>query len=181
VKTLDVPPIYPPEAQAARVQGIVIAEIRIGEDGRVADARVLRSIPLLDTAALDAVRQWHTPTMLNGAPVPVLMTVTVNFTLPPQFDVRRRSPAAPQPRRSALPGEVGLDHAMADRPSFLRRHAGLALILVLAALVRVWGLDFGLPTRWRVRTRMRRCRSRPLLQAIDESAFLRLAVVVHVR
>ena len=43
---------------------------------------MLRSIPLLDAAALDAVKQWvFTPTMLNGQPVPVIMTVTVNFTL----------------------------------------------------------------------------------------------------
>jgi len=46
------------------------------------DARILRSIPLLDQAALDAVRQWeYSPTLLNGVPVPVIMTVTVNFTL----------------------------------------------------------------------------------------------------
>ena len=44
--------------------------------------RVLRSIPLLDQAATDAVRQWeYTPTLLNGVPVPVIMTVTVTFTL----------------------------------------------------------------------------------------------------
>ena len=50
--------------------------------GRVKDAKVLRSIPLLDQAALDAVKQWvYTPTLLNGVPVPVIMTVTVNFTL----------------------------------------------------------------------------------------------------
>ena len=49
---------------------------------RVKDAKVLRSIPLLDQAALDAVKQWQfTPTLLNGVPVPVIMTVTVNFTL----------------------------------------------------------------------------------------------------
>ena len=49
---------------------------------RVQDARVLRSIPLLDQAALDAVKQWEfTPTLLNGVPVPVIMTVTVQFTL----------------------------------------------------------------------------------------------------
>ena len=46
------------------------------------NARVLRSLPLLDQAALEAVRQWEfTPTMLNGVPVPVIMTVTVQFTL----------------------------------------------------------------------------------------------------
>jgi protein TonB len=81
-KTRNVNPVYPPIAQSARVQGVVIIEATIGPDGRVKDAKVLRSIPLLDQAALDAVKQWQfTPTLLNGVPVPVIMTVTVNFTL----------------------------------------------------------------------------------------------------
>ena len=78
----DARPVYPAIAQSARVQGVVIIEATIGPDGRVQDAKVLRSIPLLDAAALDAVRQWQfSPTLLNGVPVPVIMTVTVNFTL----------------------------------------------------------------------------------------------------
>jgi protein TonB len=82
MKIKDVPPTYPPIAQSARVQGIVIIEATIGPSGQVQEARVLRSIPLLDQAALDAVKQWqYTPTLLNGVPVPVIMTVTVNFTL----------------------------------------------------------------------------------------------------
>jgi protein TonB len=81
-KVRDVSPIYPPIAQSARVQGIVIVEAIIGPDGRVTDVRVLRGIALLNAAAMDAVRQWEfTPTLLNGIPVPVIMTVTVNFTL----------------------------------------------------------------------------------------------------
>jgi TonB family protein len=81
-KVTDVRPVYPVEAQSAKIQGVVIIEAVIGEDGRVAQGCVLRSIPLLDVAALDAVKQWEfTPTLLNGAPVPVIMTVTVNFTL----------------------------------------------------------------------------------------------------
>jgi TonB family protein len=81
-KIRDVKPVYPPEAQSAGVQGIIILEATVGGDGRVADAKVLRSIPLLDQAALDAVRSWEfTPTYLNGVPVPVIMTVTVNFSL----------------------------------------------------------------------------------------------------
>jgi protein TonB len=81
-KRRHVNPVYPPIAQSARVQGVVIIEATIGPDGKVKDAKVLRSIPLLDSAALDAVRQWEfTPTLLNGVPVPVIMTVTVNFTL----------------------------------------------------------------------------------------------------
>jgi TonB family protein len=81
-KIKDVKPVYPEIAQAARVQGIVIMEIVIDQNGYVSDTRVLRSIPLLDQAATDAVRQWQfTPTYLNNAPVDVVMTVTVNFTL----------------------------------------------------------------------------------------------------
>jgi protein TonB len=82
VKTHHVNPQYPPIAQAAGVSGIVIVEAMIGADGRVVDAKVLRSVPLLDQAALDAVRQWEfTPTLLNGVPTPVIMTVTVQFAL----------------------------------------------------------------------------------------------------
>ncbi len=81
-KTHDVRPVYPPIAQLARQQGIVIIEATIGPDGMVKDATVLRSIPLLDQAAIDAVRQWQfTPTVLEGVPVPVVMTITVQFTL----------------------------------------------------------------------------------------------------
>jgi TonB family protein len=81
-KIRDVKPAYPPIAQSARVQGVVICEVLIDQNGQVADAHVLRSIPLLDDAALDAVRQWRfVPTLLNGVPTPVVMTVTVNFSL----------------------------------------------------------------------------------------------------
>lgn len=82
IKVKDVAPLYPAIARAAHVEGIVIIEATIGRDGRVQDARILRSVPLLDAAALDAVRQWeYNPTLLNGAPVSVVMTVTVNFRL----------------------------------------------------------------------------------------------------
>ena len=75
-----VPAVYPEQARAADTRGVVILEIVIGPDGSVSDAKVLRSIPLLDQAALDAARQWrYAPTLLNGNPVPVIMTVTVSF------------------------------------------------------------------------------------------------------
>jgi protein TonB len=81
-KTKNVPPLYPRIAQQAKIQGMVIIEATIAKDGKVKDAKVIRSIPMLDQAALDAVRQWeYTPPMLNNTPVDVLMTVTVNFTL----------------------------------------------------------------------------------------------------
>ncbi len=82
VKTRDVKPVYPPIAQSAMVQGVVILEVLVDGGGQVLDARVLRSIPLLNQAAYDAVKQWEfVPTLLNGVPTPVLMTVTVNFML----------------------------------------------------------------------------------------------------
>jgi protein TonB len=81
-KIKDVKPVYPADAQAAGVSGVVIMELIVGKDGTVTNAKVLRSVPMLDLAALDAVRQWEfTPTLLNGAPVDVMMTVTVNFSL----------------------------------------------------------------------------------------------------
>lgn len=83
-KLRHVAPVYPELARAARREGIVILEAVIDEDGHVRSLRVLRSVPLLDHAALDAVRQWQfTPTLLNGQPVPVVMTVTVGFVLTP--------------------------------------------------------------------------------------------------
>jgi TonB family protein len=82
LQTKKVDPVYPPIAQSARVSGVVILEIQVDEQGKVRDPRVLRSIPLLDQAALDAVSQWeYQPVLLNGAPVPVIMTVTVEFSL----------------------------------------------------------------------------------------------------
>jgi protein TonB len=81
-KLVDVKPAYPEDARAAKIEGVVILGIVIGEDGSVIDTAVLRSIPALDGAAIDAVSQWvFEPTLLNGEPVEIEMTVTVNFTL----------------------------------------------------------------------------------------------------
>lgn len=81
-KLVDAPPVYPDIAKQARVQGIVILECTIAPTGEVEKVEVIRGIPLLDQAAIDSVKQWrYTPTLLNGVPVPVIMTVTVNFRL----------------------------------------------------------------------------------------------------
>jgi protein TonB len=81
-KLKNVAPVYPDIAKQARVQGVVILECTISPQGKVVDVKVLRSLPLLDEAAIAAVKQWvYTPTLLNGVPVPVIMTVTVNFKL----------------------------------------------------------------------------------------------------
>jgi protein TonB len=83
-KVFDVAPKYPEMAQRARVDGTVIIEAVISVDGLVRDARVLKSVALLDRAALDAVKQWrYAPTRLNGVAVPVIVTVTVQFRLQP--------------------------------------------------------------------------------------------------
>jgi len=82
VKVRHVAPVYPGLALQAHVSGIVILEAVIAEDGAVRDVKVLRGKPLLDEAAVEAVRQWRfTPTLLNGQTVPVVMTVTVSFGL----------------------------------------------------------------------------------------------------
>ena len=77
-----VDPAYPEVAIKARVQGIVIIEAVIDTLGRVRGARILRGVPILDEAALTAVRDWvYTPTLLDGVPTPIVMTVTVTFRL----------------------------------------------------------------------------------------------------
>lgn len=96
-KIKDVPPVYPAIAQSARVQGNVVLEATIGTDGRVRDVRVMQSIPLLDLAAINAVRQWEfEPTLLNGQPTAIIMSVTINFKL-------TNSPAPAAPEEAAPP------------------------------------------------------------------------------
>lgn len=81
-KIHNVTPVYPKLALSARIQGTVVIEARIERDGTVSHAQVMQSIALLDEPALDAVLQWRfTPTLVDGKPVPVLMTVRVGFTL----------------------------------------------------------------------------------------------------
>ena len=83
IRLNEVAPVYPAIAQSARVQGDVVIEATIDEEGKVADARVVKSVPMLDQAALDAVRQWqYRPSLLNGVPTAVITTVTVKFTRP---------------------------------------------------------------------------------------------------
>jgi TonB family protein len=81
-KVLHVPPVYPPIALSAGVQGVVILEATISENGTIENVRTLRSHPLLERAAVEAVKRWrYTPTRLNGQPVPIILTVTVNFMI----------------------------------------------------------------------------------------------------
>jgi TonB family protein len=78
-------PVYPPLAKQSKVQGDVVLEVNITKEGKVENLTVVSGHPLLTAAAIDAVRQWeYKPTLLNGAPVDVVTTVTINFTLPQQ-------------------------------------------------------------------------------------------------
>jgi len=75
-------PVYPAQAKAARVQGIVTFTATIGKDGHIENLELVSGPPLLVQAAMEAVRQWvYKPTLLNGQPVTVVTTIDVNFTL----------------------------------------------------------------------------------------------------
>jgi TonB family protein len=77
-----VKPQHSADAMRARVEGTVTIEALVDEQGHVADARVIKSIPLLDQSALEAAKQWEfKPATLNGEPVPVLVMLELNFTL----------------------------------------------------------------------------------------------------
>ena len=109
-KIKDVKPVYPAIARSARVAGVVTIEATIGADGKVIDAKVVRSVPLLDQAALDAVRQWeYTPTLLNGVPVPVVVTVTIVISASASAACRQRRRSAHRqlrPERRARRGSA---------------------------------------------------------------------------
>jgi protein TonB len=77
-----VEPSYPELAKRARIQGIVLLQVTVDELGNVSEVKVIRGHPLLNDGAVGAVSQWkYSPTLLNGEPVPVIATVTVNFIL----------------------------------------------------------------------------------------------------
>ena len=80
-KVRHVSPQFPVEALQAGTRAVVVVETRIEADGRIVNARVIRSSPPFDQSVLDAVLQWeYTPTVINGVAIPVLLTVTVRFT-----------------------------------------------------------------------------------------------------
>jgi TonB family protein len=75
-------PTYPPEAKKARVQGAVLLDALIGEDGSVKNLKVVSGPKPLVESALDAVHQWvYKPYLLNGEPIEVKTTITVTYTL----------------------------------------------------------------------------------------------------
>jgi TonB family protein len=78
----QVPPVYPPLARQARIQGTVVLEAVIGKDGGIESLSLVSGHPMLIPAAMDAVKQWrYRPYLLNGRPVLVLTHINVDFTL----------------------------------------------------------------------------------------------------
>ena len=81
-KIHDVPPVYPPAAREAGIEGLVVLDATIDPTGVVRDIEVVTSVPELDQAAIDAVEQWrYEPMLVDGVAVPISMTMTINFTL----------------------------------------------------------------------------------------------------
>jgi TonB family protein len=102
-RTRSVAPQYPPEAQALGMRGIVILELLVGPDGKVVSARVTRSVPPFDDAALGAVRQWeYEVTKVEGQPVSVLLTVPIEFKM--RMPDMARDEGIPELRQGVAPG-----------------------------------------------------------------------------
>ncbi|MBC7361433.1 MAG: energy transducer TonB [Candidatus Aminicenantes bacterium] len=80
IKRVD--PVYPEEARKKGIEGVVILEVQTDKFGRVARIKVLKSVPELDQAAIEAVKQWvYEPVIVNGKPKGIIFTVTVSFRL----------------------------------------------------------------------------------------------------
>jgi TonB family protein len=92
---VQVQPVYPPLARAARIQDYVMLQAMIGKDGKVGNLTVLRGHPLLNEAALEAVRQWqYKPQILAGQPIDVITTITLNFSFQPVPNAPRLPPGS---------------------------------------------------------------------------------------
>ena len=102
-KTKAVKPTYPPEALAQGLRGIVILDLLIDAQGKVASTSVVRSVPGLDEAAIAAARQWeYEPTKVDGKPVSVRLTVPITFTL--ALPALARDSGIPELRQGIAPG-----------------------------------------------------------------------------
>jgi TonB family protein len=99
-----VAPAYPPLARQARIQGMVVLKVHISKSGDVEEMQLISGHPLLAPAAIEAVKQWkYKPYLLNGEPVEVETSVTVNFTLPEKLAPGGTAGDSP----SIPPGEIG--------------------------------------------------------------------------
>lgn len=102
-------PVYPPLAELAHVSGTVLLRASISRTGTIEDLHVVDGVPLLQQAAMDAVKTWrYRPYLVNGAPVEVDTTVSVIFTLDPD-DLTHAGGS--QPTRSPVAGSNGAPNA----------------------------------------------------------------------
>jgi len=116
-------PQYPAIAKAARIQGTVVLQATIGENGRIENLKVISGPPMLQAAAMDAVRTWtYMPYLLNGDPVEVETQVNVVFSLPDsdREDAGASGSAGPQAGQIAggqlPPGTSPADFAPPEHP-----------------------------------------------------------------
>jgi len=78
-----VEPDYPEEARQQRIQGALVLEVHIAQDGSVREVTVVSGPPLLAQAATDAVKQWRfKPRLVSGRPAEMQTRITLNFRLP---------------------------------------------------------------------------------------------------
>ena len=116
-RSKTVPPTYPPEAQAAGIRGIVILELVVDAQGKVESVNVIRSVPGLDEAAVEAARQWeYEITKVGGKPVSVRLTVPITFAM--RLPEVTRQEGIPELRQGAVPafpeGERGSAEVAAE-------------------------------------------------------------------
>jgi TonB family protein len=116
-RSKTVPPQYPPEAQAAGIRGIVILELVVDTQGKVESVNVIRSVPGLDDAAVEAARLWeYEITKVNGKPVSVRLTVPITFAM--RLPEVARQEGIPELRQGATPafpeGERGSAEVAAE-------------------------------------------------------------------
>jgi TonB family protein len=143
-------PVYPDSALRARAEGDVTLEITVGLRGGIERANVVKSIPLLDQAALDAVKKWEfDPGLMEGSPIQATLEVTIHFSLPapiPPPDnpavVRAgetaggKIPEKPKPAESARPSgpaaELDKANGAMNRKAY-REALGIAKALLAAS------------------------------------------------
>jgi TonB family protein len=117
---LQPPPVYPDEAKANHVQGVVVLHARISREGTVKDVQVVSGPPPLLVSAIDAVRQWkYKPYMLSGEPTEVDTTININFTF--------EAPAA-----TPSPGQSGEPQSAAAPATHLKAPGGEDLVVLHA-------------------------------------------------
>jgi len=131
-----VPPVYPPLARQARIQGTVVLKVVISKSGDVVNMQLVSGHPMLAPAAIEAVKQWkYKPFLLNGEPVEAETNVTVNFTLsdkPPAEGVVGDIPGGfPPAEKSGIISNTPADATNPSIPPRVRVSSGVSQGLLL--------------------------------------------------